>query len=216
MSSASDRNVVVGGVEIDAKLLEPRAWTRCDLARCQAGCCADGVWVDVAQADAIRANAARIQPFLPEERRDPATWFEAQVHDDDPAFPSGRYVGTTTVVDPSHPSGTTCVFLRPGTRWCAIQSASMEAGRDAWELKPLYCCMFPVVDELEDEDGERLPRRRVTLDDENSLFERGGGCHQPASDSMPAFQVYAEETALAIGVEAYRELCRLRGVEPRL
>jgi hypothetical protein len=212
----SEQPVVIKGIEIDPKLLASRPVRRCELARCQAGCCADGVWVDVAQAEEIRRHAALIQPLLPVERRDPATWFEGE-HDDDPSFPSGRYTGTTAVDDATHPSGTTCVFLRPGTRFCALQSAGLEHGLGAWALKPHYCCLFPLVDEVEDEDGNALARKRLTLDDENSLFERGGGCEQPGeSPGPPAFQVHAEETALALGVDGYRELCALRGVVPRL
>jgi len=213
----NEQPVVIKGIEIHPKLLALRPVKRCELARCQGGCCADGVWVDVAEVAEIRSHAALIQPLLPEARRDPATWFDATEHDDDPSFPSGRYTGTTTVEDPTHPSGTTCVFLRPGTRFCALQSAGLEHGMGAWRLKPHYCCLFPLVDEVEDDDGNLLPRRRLTLDDENSLFERGGGCEQAGdAPGEPAFQVHAEEIVLALGLDGYHELCALRGVTPRL
>jgi hypothetical protein len=55
------------------------------------------------------------------------------------------------------------------------------------------------------------------MDDTNSLFERGGGCHEVcAGEPQPMFQIYAEEVALALGVEGYRELCVSQGAEPRL
>jgi hypothetical protein len=209
-------DITVNGYAIDDKLLQKKAITRCEIQRCKGGCCADGVWVDFAHSQRVVAHAELIQPFMPAERRDPATWF-AELHDDDPAFPSGQYIGTTTVEDPSHPSGTTCVFLRPEDRYCAIQAASIATGRPSWELKPYYCCLFPVVDEYVDENDQPLPVKRLTLDDENDLFNRGGGCYEAcAGEPQYMFQVYAEEVALALGVEGYRELCARVGVEPRL
>jgi Fe-S-cluster containining protein len=202
--------VVISGYAIDDKLLARRGIRRCQLAVCQAACCSDGVWVDHAQAQRILAHAALIQPFLPAERREPATWF-AELHDD-PTFPSGRCIGTTTVADPTHPNGSTCVFLRPEDCRCAIQIACLAHHRPVWELKPYYCCLFPLVDEW-DAEGEA---RRLTLDDTNDLFQRGGGCYEPCDDAQPVFQVYAEEVALALGVEGYRQLCQYAGVPPRL
>ncbi len=209
-------DIIINGYAIDDKLLQKKAIRRCEVARCKAGCCADGVWVDYAHAQRIMSEAALIQPFMPAARRDPNTWF-AELHDDDPAFPSGRYIGTTTVEDPSHPSGTTCVFLRPEDRYCAIQAACIAHGRAPWELKPYYCCLFPVVDEYVDAEDQPLPVKRLTLDDENDLFNRGGGCYADCpGEQHYIFQVYAEEIALALGVEGYRELCAVVGVAPRL
>ena len=121
-------DLIINGYTIDDKLLQKKAISRCQIAQCKAGCCADGVWLDYAHSKKILANAELIQPFMPEERRDTSKWF-AELHDDDPAFPSGQYSGTTTVDDPSHPSGTTCIFLRPEDRYCAIQAASFAPGR---------------------------------------------------------------------------------------
>ena len=212
----NENDLVISGYAIDEKLLNKKTITRCEVAQCKAGCCADGVWLDVGQAKTILDNAAMIQPHMPEERRDTSKWF-AELHDDDPAFPSGQYTGTTTVEDASHPSGTTCIFLRPEDRYCAIQFASFANGLPSWKLKPFYCCLFPVVDEYVDGDDKPLPMRRLTMDDTNSLFERGGGCHEVcAGEPQPTFQIYAEEVALALGIEGYRELCEKQGVPPRL
>lgn len=206
----------IRGYAIDDKLLQSKSIRRCEIVQCKAGCCADGVWVDYAHAQSVVAHAALIQPFMPQERRNPETWF-AELHDDDPAFPSGQYIGTTTVEDPTHPSGATCVFLRPEDRYCAIQAACMANDRPSWELKPYYCCLFPLVDEYVDEHDQPLETKRLTLDDENDLFNRGGGCNEACDcPAQQVFQIYAEETALALGVEGYRELCEMAGVEPRL
>ncbi len=212
----SEQEIVVSGYVIDEKLLAKQSIRRCKIAKCKAGCCADGVWLDYDHSKLILENAALIQPFMPEERRDTSKWF-AELHDDDPAFPSGQYTGTTTVEDPLHPSGTTCIFLRPEDRYCAIQASSFARGRPSWELKPFYCCLFPVVDEYVNEDDEPLPMRRLTMDDTNSLFERGGGCHEIcANEAQPVFQIYAEEVALALGPDGYRELCTKTGEQARL
>lgn len=207
--------LIINGYAIDDKLLQQAPIRRCRLSVCRAACCADGVWVDWDQAQRILAHAALIQPFLPVERRDPQTWF-AELHDDDPGFPSGRYTGTTTVPDPDDPAKTTCVFLRPEDRLCAIQVASVANGLPPWSLKPFYCCLYPLVDEHTDADGARLPYPRLTLDDENDLFARGGGCRETCAVPQPIFQVYAEEVAFALGVDGYRALCAHVGIAPRL
>lgn len=202
--------LVIQGNRIDAALLAKKAIARCEIATCKGSCCSDGVWVDLHQADAIRKNAEMIKPFMPADRHNVSEWF-GERYDDDPAFPSGEYTGTNTVVDATHPNGETCVFLRPEDRYCAIQFASAANGLSPWALKPTYCCLFPLVDEYE--NGERT----VTIDDENTLFERGGGCHVVcAGEPQPMFQIYAEETALAIGLSGYRELCAATGETPRL
>lgn len=218
MSENQNKNedIIISGYAIDEKLLQAKSIRRCEIASCKASCCADGVWLDHDFSKRILANAEMIQPFMPEERRDTAKWF-AELHDDDPAFPSGQYTGTTTVEDASHPSGTTCIFLRPEDRYCAIQAACMANGLPSWELKPFYCCLFPVVDEYVDENDVPLSQRRLTMDDTNSLFERGGGCHEACTcEAQPLFQIYAEEVALALGLDGYRALCAQRQVSARL
>lgn len=193
---------------IDESLLQSRPIRRCDVQQCQARCCGDGVWLDIGQAQRIRDHAGMIAPHMPPDRRDVSTWF-AEYHED-PHMPSGAYTGTTTVPDPTHPNGETCVFLRPEDRHCAIQAACIASGLPAWELKPYYCCLFPLVDEW---DGAQ---RRLLLDEDNDLFQRGGSCAQPAADPQPVIQIYAEEVSLALGVEGYRRLCARAGLTPRL
>ncbi|MFN3705654.1 MAG: hypothetical protein ACK4WM_06650 [Thermoflexales bacterium] len=207
--------LIVCGFEIDEKLIQRRPVRRCELQHCRAACCRDGVWVDYAQAQRILAHADWIQPLLPPGRRDPSRWF-VELHDDDPAFPSGRYTGTAVVPDPAQPDQTTCIFLRPEDRRCAIQAASLAHDLPPWSLKPYYCCLYPLVDEYEDADGNPLTYPRLTLDDTNPLFMQGGSCSSPCATSVPLFQVYAEELALALGLEGYRELCRRLGEQPRI
>ncbi|MCL4504658.1 MAG: DUF3109 family protein [Chloroflexi bacterium] len=210
MNERTDR-ITIKDWLIDDSLLEKKPIMRCEIGECKGGCCSDGVWVDMGQAQAILEHAEMIAPYMPPERRNKETWF-AEHYNDDKSFPSGEYIGTTTVVDETHPGGTTCVFLRPEDRYCAIQAASLADGMPGWELKPHYCCMFPLVDEY-DESGIA---KRLMLDSENSLFEHGGGCYKDATTLQPVFQVYAEETSMVLGVDGYRDLCRRTGVTPRL
>ena len=163
------------------------------------------------QARVILENAELIMPFMPAERRDTTSWF-AEHYDDDPSFPSGEYIGTTTVADATHPGGTTCVFLRPEDRYCAIQAASNANGMQAWQLKPHYCCLYPLVDEYDTATDDKT----LLLDSENTLFNQGGGCFRECATMQQVFQVYAEETAMVLGIDGYRELCRQAGIEPRL
>jgi hypothetical protein len=202
--------IVINGWQIDPTLLEQKPITRCRIVACKGGCCAHGVWVDMGQARAVLDRAEMVAPFMPPERRDPATWF-AEHHTDDPSFPSGEYIGTTLVTDATHPGGATCVFLRPEDRYCAIQAASLANGLAPWALKPYYCCLFPLVDER-DADGTK----HLLLDSENELFGQGGGCYEDCATSEYVFQVYAEETSIVLGVEGYRELCGRVGIAPRL
>ena len=74
-----------------------------------------------------------------------------------------------------------------------------------------------MVDEHVDADDKPLPIKRLTLDDENDLFNRGGGCYENcAGEPQFMFQIYAEEVALALDIDGYRELCARVGAEPRL
>jgi len=206
--SDQPKPIAIHDTLIDSSLLESHPIRRCDIRDCQAACCSDGVWLDLGQANLIREHADLIAPFLPPERRDPLRWFD-ELHED-AHMPSGWYTGTTVVADASHPSGETCVFLRPEDRYCAIQAACLAAGWPAWELKPYYCCLYPLVDEYED------GTRRLTLNSDNPLFERGGGCRAACETPQVVFQVYAEETALALGIDGYRALCERAGVAPKL
>lgn len=202
--------LLVKGHVIDPSLSERKPIRRCEVNACKAACCSDGVWVDFEQSRRILDHAELIAPFMPPERREPAGWFAEQYSDSE--FPSGQCIGTTTVEDRTHPNGQTCVFLRPEDRYCAIQTACLAGGLSAWELKPYYCCLFPLIDEPDEE----TTHTRLLLDSDNDLFERGGGCHQACSTDQPVFQVYAEEAALALGLDGYRELCAQVGVEPRM
>lgn len=199
----------IKGYDIHPNLLEQKNMTRCQIAHCKSSCCAHGVWLDVTQADAIRQHAEMIAPFLPQDRRDTNKWFD-ELHVDEKAFPSGQYTGTCTVAASQHPSGRSCVFLRPEDYHCAIQAACVANGLDSWALKPYYCCLFPVVD---DYDGDK---KTLMLDADNELFAAGGGCHRACADvTQPVFQIYAEEISLVLGGDGYRELCAQTGVMPR-
>ncbi|HZW03360.1 MAG TPA: hypothetical protein VFF68_05515, partial [Anaerolineaceae bacterium] len=112
---------------------------RCCLDQCRAACCEFGTWIDHAQAEELAANAEWIRPHLPSDRQDPRRWFE-QGEEYDRYVPSGRVVHTTTVENPHHEAGRSCVFLRPDAK-CALQVAGEAAGLHPWHFKPFYCVL---------------------------------------------------------------------------
>ena len=193
---ADDREwVSIGRWLVDAQLLESRAVGRCRIEECQAGCCGHGVYVDLAEAGRIVDEAELVKPHLPPDRREVDAWFDGTV-EIDTDFPSGYRVGTEVVPDPSHPAGTTCIFLRPDRR-CALQVAAIAAGRHPWDLKPFYSAMFPIV---------RLGNQ-VQLDDDNEIYRLGGTCARAEPAPTPLYQVFQDELVLALGQDGYDLLC---------
>lgn len=98
-------------------------------------CCQYGVDVDSTERDAIIARRQEIADLLvPEVARHP--WFTGPVTED-PDFPSGRYVRTST-----HDDG--CIFLAHDGRGCAIHRAAIAGGWDIRGVKPHVCRLFPL------------------------------------------------------------------------
>ncbi len=193
----ANEGLIVDGMAVDRRLLESRPAQHCRLEECQAYCCSGGVWIDVGQAAVIQENAERIKPYLPEGRRDELNWFDGYV-EADPEYPSGYGMGTHVVPDPSHPAGTTCVFLLPD-RKCALQAAAIAQGLHAWTWKPFYCCLHPIT----------LDKGAVTLDDDNEIYIKGGSCQRPAQESIPLYALFKDELTLVLGAERYGELERV-------
>lgn len=177
---------------IESKLLEPHATERCYIPDCQAWCCTGGVWVDLGEKEKILANAEKIKPFLPADRRDVVKWFDGE-QEDHADYPSGRGEGTAVIDDPSHPAGTTCIFLRPEDRYCAIQSASMANGEHPWSLKPFYCVLHPLT-----VDGNL-----IQLDDTNEIYIEGGHCQRPHTTPTPLVDTFKSELVFALGEDGY-------------
>jgi hypothetical protein len=194
----------IGELLVDASLLESRAIGRCRTSECQACCCGHGVWVDLADASRIVQEADLIKPHLPTDRHDVSTWFGVEI-DADTDFPSGYGVGTETVQDPNHPIGAHCVFLRPDRR-CALQVASIAAGRHPWDLKPFYCGLYPLV----------LWSNRVYLDEGNAIYKLGGTCTRAEPVPVPLYQLLKEELVLALGQEGYNQLCAIAATVAKL
>lgn len=157
-------------------------------------CCGFGVYVDLAFASRIVDEAEIIKPHLPPDRRNVADWFDGEVKDD-ADFPSGAKVGTQIIPDPLNPAGTRCVFLRPDQK-CALQVASVAAKRHHWDLKPYYCCLYPVT----------LLDNGLELDEENEVYGLGGSCQRPGAP-VPMYKLLKDELVLALGQEDYDQLC---------
>lgn len=187
--------IQVKGKWIEPKLLEHRETERCFIPDCQAWCCTGGVWVDLGEKEKILANAERIKPFLPADRHDESKWFDGEVEPDSD-YPSGWGEGTTVIDDATHPAGTTCIFLRPEDRYCAIQSASMAGGEHPWSLKPYYCVLHPLT--IEDD--------LIQLDDTNTIYIEGGHCQRPHTTGTPLFETFKSELVFALGEDGYDSL----------
>lgn len=194
-------DVVINSVTVDAGLLEVRPMRRCQLDECQSYCCSGGVYIAVSQAEDIRAHAERIQPHLPEERRNPAQWFAMETEPDDD-HPSGEPTTWTNVIeDATHPAGQTCIFLRPD-RLCALQAAGIAEGEHPWRYKPYYCALHPLVWES----------KRVVLAEESEMYLEGGNCNRPnPSQPIALWQLFDVELQLVLGDDGYKELARQAG-----
>jgi hypothetical protein len=182
---------------VELQLIEPSATQRCHIPQCQAWCCTGGVWIDSGERDRILANAEKIKPFMRPERRDPAKWFDGE-RDESPDYPTGWGEGTSVVTDETHPAGTTCIFLRPEDRYCAIQSASMANGEHPWSLKPFYCILHPIT-----MDGNAF-----SLDDDNEIYIEGGHCQGPSETARPLMDTFDSELKFVLGEDGYADLQR--------
>jgi len=195
----SERELIVKGVRIDAELLEVRAMRRCLTEECQSHCCTGGVYLSTRQAADILAHAHLIQPHLPEERRDPALWFDGQVEPDEDHPEGGEVTGTCVVPDPTHPAGQACLFLRPDRR-CALQAAGLAAGEHPWRFKPFYCALHPLV----------YVDKRLVLSEDSEIYLEGGSCSRPHEAAPIAlYKLFDVELKLVLGEDGYAELERL-------
>lgn len=193
-----DQPLLIEGRPVDRKLLGRLSTQRCVTDECQSWCCTGGVWVDLQEKEKILANAEKIKPLLPPGRRDESIWFDGE-RDSHLDFPSGWGEGTTVVLDPTHPAGETCIFLRPEDRRCAIQAASLANGEDPWSLKPFFCILHP----LTTDDGV------LRLDDDNEIYTEGGHCQRPHGQPVPLHVTFRSEMEFALGKAGYQKLVHL-------
>jgi hypothetical protein len=185
--------VIINGLKIHPELLEEVEAERCLLHECKGACCSGGVWLDADDLKPIVPHVETIKANLPEERRDPNTWFSAPEPDED--TPSGVKIGTNVVDDPVRPGITCCVFLRPD-RLCALQVTSRQLGLPGLGLKPFFCALYPVYVE----NGE------VIIDHETEIDFEGANCRRFCATKQPLYRVFREEMTLVLGEEGYREL----------
>ena len=189
--------LMINGWPVSPVLLEARALRRCQLDECQSFCCSGGVWIHTRQVADLLAHQELIKPHLPPERRDPALWFDGtdELDADWPA--AGNATGTAVVDDPTHPAGTTCVFLTPD-RLCALQATGMAAGEHPWRFKPFYCALHPLG----------LDGAHVVLVEGSEVYAAGGDCSRARHDGalIPIYALFDVETKLALGEDGYAQL----------
>jgi hypothetical protein len=122
---------------VNDSILETRYAPGSSPGHCDGTCCRSGVKVDVAHRDLILAHAELVRRAMdPGQECDVARWFEER-ETPDADFPSGRCVGTQV-----HGDG--CVFLDAARR-CVLQTATIDAARPGFDLKPFFCSAFPVT-----------------------------------------------------------------------
>jgi hypothetical protein len=185
--------VIVNGYKIHPELLQNVYAERCVLRECLGACCTGGAWLDAAQLKAIVPYVEAIQANLPEERRDPNSWFSAPAADEDK--PEGVAIGTNVVNDVRRPGETCCVFLRPDRR-CALQVTSEQLGLEYPGLKPLFCALYPL--QLRDDE--------IVIDHETERNFGSATCRRACATPQPLYRVFKAEVILALGEEGYREL----------
>lgn len=185
--------MIIDGWTIDPEILSVAPVERCVLSECRGACCSGGVWLDEADLKQIVPHVAAIQANLPEDRRDPNTWFSAPEPDE--TTPSGVKIGTNVVDDPARPNETCCVFLRPD-RLCALQLTSQQLGLPRPGLKPLFCALYPIYIE----DGV------ILFDHETERVFDLASCRRACAIAQPLYRVFSDELILLLGEEGYRRL----------
>ena len=189
--------LMIKGRPISPVLLEERPLRRCQLEECQSYCCSGGVWIHTRQVADLLEHQELIKPHLPPERRDPSLWFDGTDELDEDWPEAGHATGTAVIDDPTHPAGTTCIFLTPN-RLCALQAAGMAAGEHPWRYKPFYCALHPLG----------LDGGHLVLVEGSKIYEEGGTCSRTEADTplVPVYALFDVETKLALGDDGFAEL----------
>lgn len=189
----------LGDLLIRESIFAPGRGERCRLEECRAACCQNGIWMSLPHQEKILAHAKEIAQYLPEERRDPALWFEGET--EDPDFPGGRAIGSAAVPapEPEDPERETCVFLRPEDYLCALQVASEALQLPYPGLKPYDCALYPIL----------LSEGELLLDTFSPEELSGADCQRVCEGPpRPILEIFEGELRLAVGEEGYQELLR--------
>ena len=187
--------MIINGFKIHPELLQQVYAERCVLHECLGACCVGGAWLDGEQLRIIVPQVEAIQANLPEERRDPNTWFSAPSADED--SPGGAVIGTNVVDDPCHPGETCCVFLRPD-RLCALQVTSQQLGLEYPGLKPVFCALYP----LQIRQGE------IVIDHETEQNFGSVTCQRACATRQPLYRMFKDELVLLLGADGFEELAK--------
>lgn len=197
MNEETEEPLMINGLRIDPILFTEVNAQRCLLDECKGACCSGGVWVDQEAVAALVPHVEAIKANMPEDRRDPDTWFSAPSPDED--FPSGIAIGTNIVDDPVRTDDRTCCIFMRHDRRCAIQVTNQQLGREWPGLKPFYCALYPIF----------LSKGVLSYDDETPLVFEDATCQRFCAEKQPLYKIYQEEIEMVLGAEGYAELGRM-------
>lgn len=163
----------------------------CNVPVCRGNCCYWGVYVDIGEREKILEHKDLILKFMDETQpRDPDEWFEKEEYEDSD-FPSGRCVGTNVY-------NGKCVFLNRDN-YCVLQVAAVSSGMHKWDLKPFYCCIYPLT----------FWEGALTYDDGHAEDLDYCGINAVHNHAGPLVEVCREEFEYVLGRDGYEELLRI-------
>jgi Protein of unknown function (DUF3109) len=153
---------------------------------CTSTCCQHGVYVDITERDKALAHKEIIKKFMDETQSlDENQWFETG-EESDPDFTSGKCASTQVV-------NGKCAFLDRAGR-CSMQMAGTSEGKHKWDLKPIFCILFPL----------EISNNVIAFDD--MLDEEQQCCTISDEFDTPLFEACKEELVHLIGLDGYAEL----------
>ncbi len=185
--------MIINGFKLHPELLEEIDAERCVLSECLGACCTGGAWLDVEQLKSIVPHVEAIKANLPEDRRDPDSWFSAPSADE--GAPEGTLIGTNVCDDERRPGETCCVFLRPD-RLCALQVTSQQLGLPYPGLKPLFCALYPL----------QVRSDEISIDHETAQNFGGVLCQRACARRQPVYRLFKAELIVLLSEEGYRAL----------
>jgi hypothetical protein len=121
--------------QVDPRIYRQTYFAAClDCTFCHDGCCTHGARVDPVWLKRTAARADDLESFLGIPR---AQWFQDWFEPDND-YAGGGFTRTALTQD-------RCIFLNREGRGCLLHRFALDRGLDPREVKPMVCCLFPVL-----------------------------------------------------------------------